>query len=53
MNLYYTLFKSYITLYGITVWGSIPNQKLNKLFNGQCTKKYHVSPVWQQGNISR
>ena len=24
MNLYYTLFESYIT-YGITVWGSIPN----------------------------
>ena len=30
MNLSYTLFKSYIT-----VWGSIPNQKSNKLFNAQ------------------
>ena len=28
MNLYYTLFESYIT-YGITVWGSIPNRKFN------------------------
>ena len=34
MNLYYTLFESYIT-YGITVWGSIPNRKFNKLFNAQ------------------
>ena len=34
INLYYTLFESYIT-YGITVWGSIPNQILNKLFNAQ------------------
>ena len=34
MNLYYTLFKSYIT-YGITVWGSIPNRKFNKVFNAQ------------------
>ena len=29
-----TLFESYIT-YGITVWGSIPNRKFNKLFNAQ------------------
>ena len=34
MNLYYTLFESYIT-YGITVWCSIPNRKFNKLFNAQ------------------
>ena len=34
MNLYYTPFESYIT-YGITVWGSIPNQKLNKIFDAQ------------------
>ena len=34
MNLYYTLFESYIT-YGITVWGSIPNREFNKLFNAQ------------------
>ena len=34
MNLYYTLFESYIT-YGITVLGSISNQKFNKLFNAR------------------
>ena len=34
MNLYHTLFESYIT-YGITVWGSMPDSKLNKLFNAQ------------------
>ena len=34
MNLCYTLFESYIT-YEITVWGSIPNQKFNKLSNAQ------------------
>ena len=34
MNLYYTLFESYIT-YGITVWGLVPNQLFNKLFNVQ------------------
>ena len=34
MNLFYTPFESYIT-YGITVWGSIPNRKFNKLFNAQ------------------
>ena len=34
MNLYHTLFESYIT-YGITVWGSMPDIKLNKLFNAQ------------------
>ena len=34
MNLYHTLFESYIT-YGITVWVSMPDIKLNKLFNAQ------------------
>ena len=34
MNLYHTLFERYIT-YGITVWGSMPDSKLNKLFNAQ------------------
>ena len=43
MNLFYTPFESYIT-YGITVWGSIPNRKFNKLSNAQ--KKDQESPVW-------
>ena len=43
MNLYYTLFESYIT-YGITVWGSIPNRKFNITF--QCSKEDFESPVW-------
>ena len=34
INLYHTIFESYIT-YGITVWGSMPDSKLNKLFNAQ------------------
>ena len=34
INLYHTLFESYIT-YGTTVWGSMPNSKFNKLFNAQ------------------
>ena len=35
MNLYLdTLFESYIT-YGMTVWGSMPDSKLNKLSNAQ------------------
>ena len=34
MNLYHTLFESYIT-YDITVWGSMSDNKLNKLFNAQ------------------
>ena len=34
MNLYYTLFERYIT-FGITVWGSIPNQKFNQLFDAR------------------
>ena len=37
INLYHTLFESYIT-YGITVWGSMPDSKLNKLFNAYCTR---------------
>ena len=32
--MYHTLFDSYIT-YGITVWSSRPDSKLNKLFNAQ------------------
>ena len=34
MDLYQTLFESYIT-YGITVWGSMSDSKLIKLFNAQ------------------
>ena len=34
MNLCYTLFESYITC-GITVWVSMPDNQLNKLFNAQ------------------
>ena len=34
INLYHTIFESYIA-YGITVWGSMPDSKLNKLFNAQ------------------
>ena len=33
-DLYYTLFESYMT-YGITVWGSISDAKLNKIFYAQ------------------
>ena len=33
-DLYHTLFESYMT-YGITVWGSIPDSKLNKIFVAQ------------------
>ena len=31
IDLYHTLFESYLS-YGITVWGSLPDNKLNKLF---------------------
>ena len=34
INLYHTLFKSYFT-YGITVWGSMSDTKLRKLFLAQ------------------
>ena len=34
INLYHTLFESYVT-YGITVWGYMLDSKLNKLFNAQ------------------
>ena len=33
-DLYYTLFESYLT-YGITVWGSITDAKLDKIFKAQ------------------
>ena len=33
-DLYYTLFESYLT-YGVTVWGSMCDRKLNKLFIAQ------------------